>query len=109
MSIEAAFFGALGRDAERKRSAAGTEFVRLAVRVGDGDKAQWVSVLAFEREVIGDAEKLTKGTRVYIEGKLSFDEWTAADGNKRTGLSVVSWHCRPANIGRDRIVRDRSF
>lgn len=109
MSIEAAFFGTLGRDAERKRSDTGKEFVRLTVRIGDGDKVQWVSVIAFEREIIAEAEKLTKGTRVYIEGRLSLDEWTASDGSKRSGLSVVTWHCRPTHIGQRRLERDRSF
>src|SRR5258706_2325347 len=39
MSIEAAFFGTLGRDCERKVSASGKRYLRLSVRVGDGDCA----------------------------------------------------------------------
>jgi len=52
MTIECAFFGTLGRDAERKTSATGKRYLRLSVRVGDGDGAQWVSVLAFDPEAI---------------------------------------------------------
>jgi hypothetical protein len=39
--IEAAFFGALGRDGELKTSKNGKPYLRLNIRVGDGDTAQW--------------------------------------------------------------------
>lgn len=41
--IEAAMFGALGRDAEAKTSKSGKNYLRLNIRVGDGDAAQWVN------------------------------------------------------------------
>ena len=37
--IEAAFFGALGSDVERKVSKSGKSYLRLSIRVGDGDAA----------------------------------------------------------------------
>jgi single-stranded DNA-binding protein len=104
--IEAAFFGSLGRDAELKTSKADKEYLRLNVRVGDGDGAQWVSATVFDAEALTLAPKLIKGARVYIEGRLSLDEWTGQDGAKRHGLSVMSWHCRLAAIGRNRSKRD---
>jgi single-stranded DNA-binding protein len=106
--IEAAFFGALGRDAEAKTSKAGKAYLRLNVRVGDGDGVQWVSVMAFDQNAIDAADKLLKGARVYVEGSLSVTEWSGQDGVKRHGLSVMSWHCRLSQIGRNkpRPVRD---
>jgi single-stranded DNA-binding protein len=103
--IEAAFFGALGRDAEAKTSKTGKAYLRLNMRVGDGDGAQWVSVMAFDQNAIDAADKLLKGARVYVEGSLSVTEWSGQDGVKRHGLSVMSWHCRLAQIGRNRPVR----
>jgi single-strand DNA-binding protein len=100
--IEAAFFGALGRDAELKTSKAGKKYLRLNVRVGNGDGAQWVGVMVFGDEAEELAPKLLKGCRVYCEGKLSLDEWTAQDGSKRHGLNVMSFHCRLSAIGRNR-------
>jgi single-stranded DNA-binding protein len=100
--IEAAFFGALGRDAEAKTSKAGKAYLRLNVRVGDGDGAQWVSVMAFDQNAIDAADKMVKGARVYVEGSLSVTEWSAQDGVKRHGLSVMSWHCRLSQIGRNK-------
>jgi single-stranded DNA-binding protein len=101
-AIECAFFGALGRDAEAKTSKNGKNYLRLNMRVGDGETAQWISVTAFDQRAIEQADKFVKGARVYVEGKLSSDEWTAQDGTKRHGLSVMSWHCRLSEIGRNK-------
>jgi single-stranded DNA-binding protein len=106
--IECALFGTLGRDAEARTSSKGKPYLRLSVRVGDGDGAQWVNVTCFDQSAIADADKLTKGARVYAEGRLTLDEWTAHDGTKRHGLAVMSWHCRLAQIGRNRPRRDRA-
>lgn len=59
-AIECAFLGALGRDAKRKTSQAGKPYLRLNVRVGDDDAAQWVSVLAFDERAIEVATKLIR-------------------------------------------------
>ena len=104
-AIEAAMFGVLGRDGESKTSKAGKSYLRLNVCTGDGDTAQWVSVLAFDPRAIEQADKFLKGARVYVEGRLSCDEWTNAEGVKRFGLSVMSWHCRLSEIGRNKSAR----
>jgi single-stranded DNA-binding protein len=105
-AIEAAFFGALGRDGESKTSKAGKSYLRLNVCTGDGEGATWVSVLAFDPRAIEQADKFVKGARVYVEGKLSADEWSNAEGVKRFGLSIMSWHTRLAQIGRNRPKRN---
>jgi single-stranded DNA-binding protein len=101
--IEAAFFGVLGRDAESKVSGSGKHYLRLNVRVGDGDQAQWISVMTFDQSAIDTADKLIKGTNAYIEGRLTASEWTGQDGAKRHGLSCMSWHCRLSQIGRNKV------
>jgi single-stranded DNA-binding protein len=65
-----------------------------------------VSVLAFDPRAIEQADKFVKGARVYVEGKLSADEWSNAEGVKRFGLSIMSWHTRLAQIGRNRPKRN---
>jgi hypothetical protein len=37
---------------------------------------------------------------------LKLDSWTGSDGKERHGLSVMSWHCRLAAIGRNRPKRE---
>jgi single-stranded DNA-binding protein len=105
MAIEAAFFGTLGRDGELKTSKAGKPYLRLNMRVGDGETAQWVGVMAFDEGATEAAEKFVKGARVYVEGRLSINEWTGQGGAARHGLSILSWHCRLAQIGRNKPTR----
>jgi single-stranded DNA-binding protein len=100
MTIEAALFGTLGRDAERKTSKNGRSYLRLNIACSEGDATQWISATVFDERALAAADKLVKGARVYLEGRLSLHEWTASDGTMRTGLSVLSWHCRLAQIGR---------
>ena len=102
MSIECAFFGSLARDAEVKTSKAGKQYLRGNVRVENGETALFINTMMFDPDAIQTADKMVKGARVYIEGKLSLDEWTAQDGAKKTGISVMSWHCRLAEIGRNK-------
>jgi single-strand DNA-binding protein len=108
MTIEAALFGVLTKDAEIKTSKAGKSYLRSSVRVENGDKAEFINVMVFDPDAIAAADKLVKGARVYIEGKLSLDEWTAQDGSKRTGLSCMSWHCRLSQIGRNKTQKPKS-
>lgn len=104
--IETAFSGALWRDAERKTSQGGKPYLRLNLRVGDNDEAQWVSVLAFDESALEVADKLVKGARVYCEGRLSLNEWTNADGVVKLSLSVMSFHTRLAQIGKNKPKRN---
>jgi single-stranded DNA-binding protein len=107
MGIEAAFLGTLGKDAEAKTSNAGKQYLRANVRVGDGERAQWVNVTAFDADAIATADKFVKGAAVYIEGRLSLDKWTDQAGASRSGFSCMSWHCRLAQIGRNKQKRTR--
>ena len=65
--------------------------------------AQWLGALAFDPEAIVIADRFVRGACVYVEGRLSTNEWTGQDGEKRLGLSVMSWHCRLAQIGRQKV------
>jgi single-stranded DNA-binding protein len=106
--IEAAFFGSLAREAQSKTSSGGKPYLRFTVRVGDGNDVQWVSVMAFDPEAIKIAEKFERGARVYVEGRLTLGEWTGQDSIPRHGLTVISWHCRLSQIGRQKVKRERA-
>jgi single-stranded DNA-binding protein len=63
--------------------------------------------MAFDTKAIEATDKMVKGSRVYCEGSLRLDEWTAQDGRTKHGLSVMSWHCRLSQIGRNKPRRER--
>jgi single-stranded DNA-binding protein len=106
VSLECAFMGTIARDAEAKISKSGKSYLRFTIRAGDGDAAQWVSVMYFGADAAELVTRMVKGTRVYTEGALRLDTWEQ-DGKPRSGLSVMSWHCRISEIGRNRPKRHR--
>jgi single-stranded DNA-binding protein len=90
---------ALGRDAEAKVSkTSGKPYLRLNVRVCDGDDAQWVQVNSFDPNAIEAIDRLVKGARVYVR----LDKWTGQDGTERQGLSCMARFTRLPAIGRNK-------
>jgi single-stranded DNA-binding protein len=104
LSIECAFLGVLQRDAESKTSKAGKPYVRFTTRVGEGDGVSWVSVMFFD--AVAEPEKFVKGARVYCEGNLKLDKWTAQDGTERHGLNCMARRVRVAAIGANKPKRE---
>lgn len=43
------------------------------------------------REAAEEAAKHAKGTRVRIVGRLTYDQWTAEDGSKRSRAKVIGY------------------
>ena len=107
MTIDCAFIGRLGDDPELKTSAAGKSWCRLSVAVGQGDNVQWVSVAIFGEPAEHVCATLRKNDKIYVEGSLTVNEWTARGGEKRTGLSVVASRAEAPGIGRHKPKRSR--
>jgi single-strand DNA-binding protein len=106
MTVECALLGTIARDVEKRTSKSGREYLKFSVRVGDGDTAQFVSVMLFGDDVAELAGKLSKGSRIYVEGSLRLDTWEQQDGTKRSGLNVMSWHTRLSEIGKNKPKRN---
>jgi single-stranded DNA-binding protein len=100
--IECAFVGVLGRDAEVRTSAKGRQHLKMNVRCAEGDDAQWVSTLSFDEQAIQQACAFLKGCKIYIEGRISMNEWQDQSGAKRFGLAAIANHSRLVAIGRHR-------
>ena len=90
-SIECALIGRLGRDPELRHSQAGKPWLPISIGVGSDDNTQWVGVTVFGPKAEELAGQVTKGARLYIEGRdLRLDRWTGNDGKERTGLKCVA-------------------
>ena len=51
-------------------------------------KTQWHKLVLFG-SILKIAEYLQKGSLVYVEGKISNNNWTDNDGNKRYSYSII--------------------
>ncbi len=90
--------GNLGRDAETKFTPSGiaktTFSVATSWRAKDPQTGEWKDHTDWHNIVLWRAEKLaeylTKGTKVYVEGRLQTRSWDDKDGNKRYMTEIVA-------------------
>lgn len=106
MNINKVFLcGRLTRDPEMRSFANGGKVAKFGLAVNDRKKnkqtGEWeqepifLDVEAFNRGEFGKTadvvEKyLRKGSEAFIEGKIQMDQWTAADGQKRSKVKIVA-------------------
>lgn len=90
--------GYLGRDPELRYTPQGTPVCSFSVatterrkdRTGEPqDVTTWFRVTFWRNQAELASQYLTKGKQVYIEGKLSQQEWQDRDGNTRYSLEVA--------------------
>jgi len=91
--------GNLGRDPEKRYTQDGRPVTRFSVaattrrRERDGewaDHTEWFSVTVFGRQAETLAERLVKGTRVYVEGRLESRQYETQNGQKGFSLDIVA-------------------
>jgi single-strand DNA-binding protein len=91
--------GNLGRDPEVRYTASGKAVATFTVATSftwrdqdgaDQEKTEWHRIVAWGRlgEICG--EYLSKGQKVYIEGRIQTRDWEDQDGNKRTTVEIVA-------------------
>lgn len=89
--------GNLTRDAELRGTSSGMQVLRLGVAVNDRrrnaqgeweDKANFVDCVMFGNRAQALANYLFKGTKVAIEGRLSYSTWES-NGQRRSKLEVI--------------------
>src|SRR5207237_4904563 len=91
--------GNLGRDPEKRYTQDGRPVTRFSVaattrrRERDGewaDHTEWFSVTVFGLRAETIAERVAKGTRVYVEGRLESRQYDTNNGGKGFSLDVVA-------------------
>lgn len=91
--------GNLTRDGEIRTTQSGMSVLNIGVAVNDRiknatsgeweDYPNYVNCVMFGRRAEAIAQYLTKGTKVVIEGKLRWSQWTDNDGKNRNKLEVI--------------------
>ncbi len=95
--------GNLGKDAETRHTPSGIAVVNFSLatprRVKDpqtgewGEKTEWHNIVLWRGEKV--APYLTRGKKVYVEGRLQTRSWEGQDGQKRYTTEVV---CDPFGL-----------
>lgn len=89
--------GNLGRDPELRYTPQGSAVCSFSMATNEKrrDKAgemqdvtTWFRVTLWGKQAENASKYLTKGSPVYIEGRLRVEEWTDKDGNNRHTLEV---------------------
>ena len=98
MINKAILIGNLGGDPEVRYTQTGTAVANFNLATTetwtkDGskeEKTEWHRIVAFGRlgEICG--EYLSKGSKVYIEGRIQTRQWDDKDGNKRYTTEIVA-------------------
>lgn len=89
--------GNLGRDPELRYTPQGVAVCNFSMATNEKkrdksgelqDVTTWFRVTLWRNQAENAAKYLTKGSPVYIEGRLGVEEWTDRDGNNRYTLEV---------------------
>ena len=99
MVNKAILIGNLGGDPEVRYTQSGTAVANFSLATSerwkdkDGqqqEQTEWHKIVAFARlgEICG--EYLSKGSKVYIEGRIQTRQWEDKDGNKRYTTEIVA-------------------
>lgn len=89
--------GNLGHDPELKTTQSGTSVCQFSICVNnrkkDGDKwvdePNWIDVIFFGNRAESIKQYLSKGSLVFVSGRLRQNRWEDKDGNKRSKIEIV--------------------
>ena len=91
---QVSLIGRLGADPELRATQSGTPVAKLSIaveRIGPGKETDWFDVVAFNKVAESLAQRMRKGCRVGVSGRLQQEKWTdKATGQKRSKISVIA-------------------
>lgn len=91
-----AFIGRLGRDVELKYTTSGTAIANISIACSDdykkdGQKVEqtnWINLVFFGKLAEIAGQYLSKGSKIYAEGKMVPRKWQDNEGNDRWSTEV---------------------
>lgn len=102
--------GNLGRDPELRYTPQGTAVCNFSIATNEKkrdnagdfqDVTTWFRVTLWDKKAEVASKYLTKGSPVYIEGRLKIDEWTDRDGKNRYTLDITATEMQFISGGRN--------
>jgi len=96
------FIGTIGRDAESRKVGDNSvsEFsIACTEKYKDQEKTEWVNISMWGKE--GLVKHLTKGRKVFVEGKMQTQTWEK-DGQKRSKTIINAFNVQIVDWGKDK-------
>jgi len=85
--------GRLLRDPELKYGASGVAYIKTGIAIDDGfgdkRKTYFVDITAFGKLAERVHPDLMKGVPVYVEGRLTIDQWDSKEGTRREKTVIL--------------------
>jgi single-strand DNA-binding protein len=91
--------GHLGSDAEMRYGQSGDAVCRMRLAATEKykdrngelqERTEWATVVLFGKRAEGLNKYLTKGSRLYVEGRMQTRQWEDKEGGKRTTTEVIA-------------------
>jgi single-strand DNA-binding protein len=95
--------GNIGKAPETKRLESGSTVVKFSLATNESykdkdgnwqDKTEWHNIVLWNKQAERAEKTLKKGSRIYFEGKLTYNKWQDKDGNNRSTPEVVGTYFR---------------
>ena len=80
--------GRLASDPELRYKPSGSAVAQLRLATNEGEEPQFHQLSAWGKQAEFAASYLKKGRLLYVEGRLHWSSWQAADGSQRRGCEV---------------------
>jgi single-strand DNA-binding protein len=114
---KAIILGNLGKDPEKRYTQAGDAVVTLSVATSESwkdasgakqERTEWHRITVWKAQAEACAKYLSKGSKVYVEGKIETKEWQDKGGQKRytTEIRALVVHFLSAPAKRDEAPAD---
>ena len=88
------FIGRAGKDPEMRYASSGTAVCNLSIAVGykykDEESTEWVRVTTFGKLAEIIAEYVSKGSQVFVSGRMQTSSWEDKDGVKRYTTGIIA-------------------
>jgi len=89
--------GRLGRDPETRHSQSGTTFADFSLAIAERrkkgdewiDHTEWVNCVTIGKTAETVSKHVTKGSRLYVEGKIQTRKWQDKEGATRYATEVL--------------------
>jgi single-strand DNA-binding protein len=83
--------GRVGRDPEMRTTKSGDPVCSFSLATSKGkDATTWHNIVAFKKTAEVAGKYLAKGSQVMIEGEITYGEYTAKDGTKKSKTDIIA-------------------